>query len=126
MEKIKYFLESEKGKNILIILVIILVGLGSFELGRMSVKEAKNDSNIGFSSQEANVIKSTQNKLLEQKYEFKGVDLNGKEYFASKRGSKYYPFGCSAGKSIKEENRIYFSGEEEAIKAGYSKSSSCN
>ncbi len=126
MEKIKYFLESEKGKNILIILVIILVGLGSFELGRMSVKEVKNDSNIGFSSQEANVIKSTQNELLEQKYEFKGVDLNGKEYFASKRGSKYYPFGCSAGKSIKEENRIYFSNEEEAIKAGYSKSSSCN
>ena len=126
MEKIKYFLESEKGKNILIILVIILVGLGSFELGRMSVKEAKNDSNIGFSSQEANVIKSTQNKLLEQKYEFKGVDLNGKEYFASSRGTKYYPFGCSAGKSIKEENSIYLPSEEEAIKAGYSKSSSCN
>jgi hypothetical protein len=126
MEKIKHFLESEKGKNILIILVIILVGLGSFELGRMSVNKPLNDSKIDLISQEANVLKSTQNEVLEQKYEFKGVDLNGKEYFASSRGTKYYPFGCSAGKSIKEENRIYFATEDEAIKAGYSKSSSCN
>lgn len=126
MEKIKHFLESEKGKNILIILVIILVGLGSFELGRMSVNSSQNSPTIELSSQEANVIKSTQNEVLEQKYEFKGVDLADRAYFASSRGTKYYPFGCSAGKSIKEANRVYFATEEEATKAGYSKSSSCN
>ncbi|MEK9181892.1 MAG: hypothetical protein AAB786_02615 [Patescibacteria group bacterium] len=36
MEKIKQFVASEKGKNILVIIIIILVGLASFELGRLS------------------------------------------------------------------------------------------
>ena len=35
MEKIKQFVASEKG-NILVIIIIILVGLASFELGRLS------------------------------------------------------------------------------------------
>lgn len=126
MEKIKSFLESEQGKNLIIILIIILVGLGSFELGRRSQNTPKNLSNIDFSSQTANTINGAENTVLEQKYEFEGVNLEGRAYFASKRGSKYYPFGCSAGKSIKEENRIYFDTEEQAQKAGYSKSSSCN
>lgn len=126
MEKIKSFLESEQGKNLIIILIIILVGLGSFELGRMSKNKPENLSNIDFSSQTSNTLNSGENTLLEQKYEFEGVNLEGRAYFASKRGSKYYPFGCSAGKSIKEENRVYFDTEQEAQKAGYSKSSSCN
>ena len=41
MEKIKQFLQSEKGKDILTVLIVILVGLGSFELGRLS---KENDS----------------------------------------------------------------------------------
>ena len=51
-------------------------------------------------------------------------DASGK-YFASKNGHKYYSAGCSAGKSIKQENRIYFSSAPEAEKAGYTSSSSC-
>lgn len=36
MEKIKQFIESEKGKDILVIIIVILVSLGSFTLGRLS------------------------------------------------------------------------------------------
>ncbi|MCF7863156.1 MAG: hypothetical protein K9L98_04090 [Candidatus Pacebacteria bacterium] len=59
--------------------------------------------------------------------ELKLVSLSNsnKSYFASKKGKKYYPVGCSAGKSIKIENRVYFSTEAEAKKAGYEMSSSC-
>ena len=39
--KIKLFIESEKGKDILVALIVIMVGLGSFELGRLS---EENDS----------------------------------------------------------------------------------
>jgi hypothetical protein len=39
MGKIKSFLESEQGKDILIVFIVILVGLASFMLGRLSVKE---------------------------------------------------------------------------------------
>jgi hypothetical protein len=40
---VKQFVESDKGKDILVIIIIILVGLGSFELGRLS----KSDTNSG-------------------------------------------------------------------------------
>lgn len=36
MQKIKHFLESEKGKDIMVVIIVILVGLGSFMLGRLS------------------------------------------------------------------------------------------
>lgn len=42
MEKIKQFMISEMGKDILIVMIIVLVGLGSFQLGRLS-KENSSD-----------------------------------------------------------------------------------
>ena len=41
-------------------------------------------------------------------------------FVASKTGKKYYPAGSAAGDKIKEENRIDFKTEEDAVKAGYS------
>ena len=88
MEKIKLFinncLKSEKGKDILVVLIVILVGLGCFE-----------------------------------------TNSKAKNFFASNRGSKYYSLGCAGGKSIILENRIYFATKEEAERAGYQLSSSC-
>lgn len=135
MEKIKHFLQSDKGKDILIVFILILVALISFTLGRMS----KNSQNQGFLGQNE-VLPALAGKSLNQGFNepknkseslgnspiYEGVDLKGREYFASKRGKKYYSFGCSAGKSIKEANRIYFSSAEEAKASGYSPSSSCN
>ncbi|MFA5791605.1 MAG: hypothetical protein WC884_01040 [Candidatus Paceibacterota bacterium] len=132
-EKIKQFIESKKGKDILIVIIVILVGLGSFELGRLSkeatsegikilsVQTGENSNQID--NQEANVI-STENTVS------KNIDSSNslllKTFFASSRGSKYYTISCSAGKTIKQENRIYFTTGEEAEKAGYTLSSSCN
>jgi hypothetical protein len=48
------------------------------------------------------------------------------EYFASSRGKKYYSINCSAGKTIKVENRIYFATSAEAEGAGYELSGSCS
>jgi hypothetical protein len=128
MGKIKQFIESEKGKDILMVIIVILVGLGSFELGRLS-KEA-NSSGIKilpaqtgeYSSQ--NLFKDTEQaaNVMSAKNSANSVSKN---FFASSRGSKYYSLGCSAGKTIKQENRIYFTTGEEAEKAGYTLSSSC-
>ena len=143
MEKIKQFinqiLESEKGKDILIVIIVILVGLGSFELGRLSkennstgLKIDYTDQNRGQNTQiidqEANVIlgpnsiktpNSTISKITQNS------DFVNKNFFASSSGSKYYSISCSAGKTIKQENRIYFSTGEEAQLAGYMLSSAC-
>jgi hypothetical protein len=123
MEKIKLFIESEKGKDILIVIIVILVGLGSFELGRLSKEEASSGIKIEYpnqdKNQEANAISATDST---QKIAFN----NTKTFFASNKGSKYYTISCSAGKTIKQENRIYFATGEEAQNAGYSLSSGCN
>ena len=109
-------IQSEKGKDILIVFIVILVGLGSFELGRLSKESASEGLKIEYpsqnSNQEANIVSAVNN-------------APGKNFFASSRGSKYYPITCSAGKTIRIENRVYFTTKAEAEKAGYELSSSC-
>lgn len=133
MQKIKSFIESEKGKDILVVIIVILVGLGSFQLGRLSVKSTESsgvkieylDEKSGeYIDQTASVISASESMA---KNSFGGTIQNstGKNYFASSRGSKYYSIGCSAGKSIKMENRVYFATSEEAESAGYELSTSC-
>lgn len=125
MEKIKLFLESEKGKDILVIMIVILVGLGSFELGRLSKETNSEGIKIEYPSQNqtktANVISATESDSGRPTSE-----KSNKTFFASSRGSKYYSISCSAGKTIKQENRVYFTTGEEAEVAGYTLSSSCN
>ena len=43
----------------------------------------------------------------------------GAAFVASRRGKNYYPLSSRNAESLKPENRIYFSDEEEAEKAGY-------
>ena len=133
MEKIKQFVSSDRGKDVLTVIIVILVGLGSFGLGRLS----KNSSNTGIkieypgltNNQTANqasnalsAIKYAQTPQIDQMTQ----NSNGKSYFASNRGTKYYSLGCSAGKTIKIENRVYFTTADEAERAGYTLSTSCN
>lgn len=142
MEKIKQFfndkLQSEKGKDILIVIIVILVGLGSFELGRLSKENSSSGIKIlpararEYTNQDvnqrvnknANVISATESSSLLQNTKIE--NSAGKNFFASNRGSKYYTISCSAGKTIKQENRVYFTTGEEAQAAGYKLSSSCN
>jgi hypothetical protein len=132
MQKIKQFLSSEEGKDILIVLIILLVGLISFGLGRLSKNTEKGDIRLEYVPQEANVykiedlaLKQAENRVNTQNTSSGQNTASGK-FFASNRGKKYYPLNCSAGKSIKIENRIYFDSKEQAEKAGYELSSSCN
>jgi len=46
-------------------------------------------------------------------------------YVASNRGKMYYPIDCSAGNSLKQENKIYFKTSLEAEAAGYKRSAAC-
>ncbi|HAS80580.1 MAG: hypothetical protein UR25_C0002G0092 [Candidatus Nomurabacteria bacterium GW2011_GWE1_32_28] len=129
MEKIKQFIENEKGKDILVIIIIILVGLGSFELGRLSKNQVQEGIKIEYIDQEANIVGSMYPNLDNQipnslnSNIIKSSTLGN--FFGSTRGSKYYSLSCSSGKTIKQENRIYFLTPMEAEAAGYELSSSC-
>lgn len=125
MEKIKHFIESDKGKDIMIVIILILVGLASFGLGRLSKNTQKEGIKIEYRDQEGNILKGVESTKLIPKVNNIASTVDGKAFFASNRGTKYYPLGCNAGKNIKMENRIYFNSAEEAEKSGYSISTSC-
>ena len=136
MEKIKQFLESGKGKDIIIIFIVISVGFGAFELGRLSKTGNSSGIKIEYNGQTetASVISAlkTSNLLAAPTTASKSAPsgtmsqpTGSKNFFASIRGTKYYPTGCTAGNTLKQENRIYFETREEAEKAGYVLSSSC-
>ncbi|MCF7833945.1 MAG: hypothetical protein K9M40_01575 [Candidatus Pacebacteria bacterium] len=132
-KKIKYILiETDKGGLLLVALVLLLMISSSFVLGRLS----KSFQSPGISLSQQNfspesvfepILGTSLGPIEGKDLELKLVSLSNsnKSYFASKKGKKYYPVGCSAGKSIKIENRVYFSTEAEAKKAGYEMSSSC-
>lgn len=46
-------------------------------------------------------------------------------FVASKTGTKYYPIDCGSVSRIKEENRVYFTTEDEAKDKGYERTTSC-
>jgi len=129
MEKIKQFIQGEKGKDILTVLIVILVGLGSFMLGRLSKGNVPQDTQAPYANQDngnqdANVV-SASNVIQQGESPTSGSSSN-EPFFGSSKGKKYYTTNCSAGKTIKQENKIYFATEVAAQKAGYTLSSSCN
>ncbi len=132
MEKIKQFIkediQSDRGKDILTVMIVILVGLASFGLGRLSKNTISSGIKIEYSNtlnnQDANAV-SAVNYINSQSSQKITNSSSSKTFFASNRGSKYYSIGCSGGKTIKQENRVYFATGEEAERAGYELSSAC-
>jgi hypothetical protein len=125
MEKIKLWLQSEQGKDIMTIIIIILVGTGSFGLGRLSKNAPNSGLKIEYRDQGATGISATESIKYTPQLKQTNTNISGKNYFASSKGKKYYSLNCSAGKSIKQENRVYFDTSEAAEQAGYSLSTSC-
>lgn len=135
MQKIKYFLESDKGKNFLVILIVILVGIGSFGLGRLSKSQEYKGIDLLYKDKDSLLPSNTSNTAnLSPVTSFNPKNTNTtsksekslkKGFVASRIGSRYYPLDCPAGDKLKPENKIYFDTEKEAIEKGYTKSSSC-
>ena len=48
------------------------------------------------------------------------------KYVGSVKGTKYYPPSCSYAKNIAKENLRCFTSDDDAIKKGYQRSTSCN
>ncbi|MEK7576035.1 MAG: hypothetical protein AAB491_03070, partial [Patescibacteria group bacterium] len=108
--------------DIFIVLVIILVALISFGLGRLS-KIRENKMPVTIENLSANMINSQENIPQDnQNIKNNQVQINSSQgmLIGSKNGTKYHFPWCSGAQRIKEENKIWFSNKEEAEKAGYS------
>lgn len=125
MEKIKLFLQSDKGKDLMVIIIVILVGLASFGLGRLSVPRDGQGIKIEYPAGQISQTASTISSINLSGATHLSNISTGKNYFASSRGKKYYGIDCEAGKSIKKDNRIYFATPSEAEASGFTLSSSC-
>lgn len=135
-QKIKGFLDSPKGHDFLIILILIGTAIGSFYIGRTMRPEAspvviKSDpSLVVVSPEQAQIAKTTaknqpQTTPLSQTASVVTSTQKG-DFVASKRGKRYYPVDCSGAKTLKETNKIYFQTAAEAEQKGYTLSDSCN
>ncbi|MSU55402.1 MAG: hypothetical protein EXS46_02575 [Candidatus Taylorbacteria bacterium] len=105
--------------------IIVLVGLSSFGLGRLSsiedgrrpitIEETNQISKISEPTTEEN-ISATQAKETNQ-------NSSGGKLIASRNGTKYYLPWCSS--NIAEKNKIWFNSEVEAKAKGYEPATNC-
>lgn len=135
-KKIKSFLLNIKDKiyneetglsiknDLFIIILIFLVGLTSFGLGKISTFERKKipisilNKQTSMYASVAESIKTTGGQENTKTQE-KGIVV------ASKSGKKYYYPWCSGVDRIKEENKVWFNSIEEAKARGLTPASGC-
>ncbi len=110
--KIKKFIKLYE-KDAILVLIIALVALISFGLGRLS-KIRENKMPVTIENLSANAAKTGFQE-----------ETRPQEFVASKNGAKYHYPWCPGAQQIKEENKIRFSSKEEAEKAGYTPASNC-
>lgn len=114
-------------------LIIILVALGGFGLGRLSrIEEAKVPLRITESASLSASISSNNSKAVSANnagnIQTKSGTANiSHEGFivASKTGKKYHFPWCASAQTIKEENKVWFATVEEAQQAGYTAAGNC-
>jgi len=105
---------------ILLSILLVSVGMSSFALGRISAQyELKQDRE---EVRGVFIDTSASEPFFEAEEARKQAP---KTIMASKNGTRYYTAGCKAGGNIKEENRVWFSTENEAKMAGYTIAKSC-
>lgn len=132
MKSIKQFYQKIKGvcleskEEIVVSCIIIFVGLSSFGLGQLSVKN-ETSSEIKIQNS-ASVVIPVKNDLQNEDNSKEKIYPDGNMsgiVVASKSGKKYHFPWCSGAKQISPKNKITFNSTEEARSAGYTPASNC-
>ncbi len=120
-EKFKQFLGED---GVFYTLLIILIAIASFGLGRMSVERDLEPLNTQTNSQALTALASLE--VEANTPEVKGSEMKAEtKVIASRSGTKYHLPDCAGAKQIKPENRIEFESIEAAKAAGYSPAANC-
>ena len=125
-EEINTLVRRLDTREIFTILLILLVGFGSFGLGRLSkLQESKSPIQLENTfAENAAAVAVSPSPTSAAKESEKPVAPGG-QLVASKGGAKYHFPWCSVAQRISEANKIWFNSVEEARKAGYTPASNC-
>lgn len=121
--KVTSFLK-ENFESLFTAVLIVLVGIGGFGIGRMSLNDTDTGEARILSATVSNAIDRTTGQEYTPDFEVPTLKAGG-EVVASKSGTKYHLPWCSGAKTIKEENKIWFASFEEARAAGYTPAGNC-
>jgi hypothetical protein len=106
--------------------VVILVGISSFSLGRLSMRDdpvaISMHAGAGVSAYAGLSLENSTNESTEIP---SSSHEQSEEVVASKTGTKYYLPWCSGASRIKDENLVRFATPEIARSAGYTPSATC-
>ena len=96
-------------RDIALVLVLVLIGLSSFALGRLSASEQMRPAvQIGAA----------------QVYSEQPMNIGGM-VVASRQGSRYHYPWCPGAQAMNDSNKVWFDSIEQARAAGYTPASNC-
>lgn len=126
IQKCKGFITLFDRSDIATILIIILVATSSFGLGRLSkIGVANQGIIIENATNVASVMPGVTSVANDEKNNVTANTDTQKTFVASKNGTKYYYSWCSGANRIKEENKVWFSTKEAAVRAGFQPAANC-
>ena len=120
VEKVKQVFLGWISKNkadLFTALIIFLIGIASFGLGRLSASLPEKEP---IRLEDTSIPAST----AEQAASSTPAAKSG-SYVASKSGTVYYASWCSGISRIREENKVWFQTKEEASAAGFRPAKNC-
>ena len=122
--KVKQWLRDNQS-DLYIAVIIFLVGMASFGLGRLSVLWPRKEPITVTSSQDTILENYATDSTTTSQKSPAGVSTFMGKYVASRSG-KYYHFPwCPGALKIKEENKIWFQTKEEAESGGLKPAGNC-
>lgn len=123
-ERVKRGLVALARADVLIFLIIALVGVAGFGLGRLSALE-KGRTPVEILSSQGGVSAASVGEFGGKNGEETVAQTSGGLLVGSKNSNKYHFPWCPGAQRISEANKVWFSSKEEAAKAGYTPASNC-
>lgn len=110
-------------RKLFLSIVIILVALLSFGIGRLSIVGEREPIKIEYDPEMSNTPLQISNEQTASVIQ--GVPKSNKEVIVSKNGARYHYPHCAGAKQIKEANKIVFASPAAAEAAGYTLAANC-
>lgn len=127
MGKIQAFFTNLLHDDLLFtVVLILLVGIASFGLGRLSVITEEATPTAATVVKSRTISEETTRRSAEMATSTTAsLPPTTGTYVASRNGTKYHLLTCPGAKQMSEQNKIYFNTKEEAASAGYQPAANC-